>query len=178
TDWFGSDLNSKKFDTHQRTFIKLAMDEWRIEGATKPITQIQFPIRYQEHIETIKTLIKQIVSSAGYSPASFGFEETRSAESGRSVKLRQQKSITTTLAKQRYWQNALEEFFFDLQRIEDITGLVSQTPEPVQIEFKDNIGDSMIETSEIIRNLTQADAASLETLISMRSEERRVGKER
>src|SRR5699024_3729537 len=37
TDWFGSDLNSKKFDTHQRTFIKLAMDEWRIEGATKPI---------------------------------------------------------------------------------------------------------------------------------------------
>src|SRR5699024_6078825 len=114
TDWFGSDLNSKKFDTHQRTFIKLAMDEWRIEGATKPITQIQFPIRYQEHIETIKTLIKQIVTSAGYSPASFGFEETRSAESGRSVKLRQQKSITTTLAKQRYWQNALEEFFFDL----------------------------------------------------------------
>ena len=77
---------------------------------TKPIEATQFEIRAEQFEKTCLNLLDRIITSAGYSPQSFGLNIAGRAESGTALNVRERKSFSTTNKKQAYWEDGLKEF--------------------------------------------------------------------
>ncbi len=151
-----------RFNKFQRAFIKLNMTPWRMGGENvKPIEQIQFDIRVDEHLKTCESLFQQIVIQCGYSPQSFGLDIEGRAESGTALRIRERKSLLTREKKSRYWQPALWELLWQMQLLDVASGLSpSYQPQEVDVELQDSIITDEREQSETLRNLDQARAIS------------------
>jgi hypothetical protein len=153
-----------RFNKFQRAFIKLSMTPWRIggEGGIKPIEQVQFDIRVDEHLKTCESLYFQIVSQCGYSPQTFGVVEYgRQTDSGTALRIRERKSLLTREKKSRYWQPALWDLLWQMQLLDVVSGLSpSYTPQEVDVELQDSVITDEREQSETLRNLDQARAIS------------------
>jgi A118 family predicted phage portal protein len=93
------------FDLDKELFVGLDIDPEHQEKAG--ITENQFTIRTEEHLETGLALVERIVTSAGYSPQSFGLHIEGQAESGTALRTREKKSINTTGKKAKYWMSAI-----------------------------------------------------------------------
>src|SRR5690625_2685769 len=90
SDPFSEKAPRAKFDPLQSAFLKLSMDDWRLGGGSaKPIEQVQFDRRYDEHSKTATDLTAEIVSRCGYAPQSFGMGEMSGAVSGSTLRILQ-----------------------------------------------------------------------------------------
>jgi hypothetical protein len=154
-----------RFSKFQKAFTKLNLTSWRMGGETgaKPIDSIQFEIRVDQHLKTIKELFLNIVSLSGYSPQTFGLGDAGSAaESGAARKLRENKSQLTRNKKERYWLPVIKSLFKQMQQLDVSSNLSrSYTSQDVTTELEDSIVIDPREQSEVLRNLDQARAISL-----------------
>lgn len=157
----------RRFDPHQRSFLKLALDDWKHDGS-KPIEMIQFEMRVAEHLEACRHLTEQIISNCGYSPQSFGLDVSGQAQSGSALRIRERKSMLTRQKKSRYWQNALQTLIYQMQQMDVKSGLSSNyTPIPFNAVLQDSIVRDEKEISETVRALRQAETLSVTAAIKM-----------
>ncbi len=160
-----------RFNKFQKAFIKLNLAPWRIGGENiKPIEQVQFDIRVDAHQKTCESLLFQIVSQCGYSPQTFGMVEYgRQTDSGTAMRIRERKSLLTREKKSRYWQPAIWELLWQMQRLDLQSGLAPKRYEPheVGVELQDSVITDEKDKSETIRNIDQAKAASTWTKVKM-----------
>lgn len=163
------DTNKARFNKFQRAFIKLNMSPWRMGGENvKPIEQVQFDIRVDEHMKTCESLFFQIVSLCGYSPQTFGLVEYgRQTDSGTALRIRERKSLLTREKKSRYWQAALWDLFWQMQQLDIASGLASYEVQEVDVELQDSVINDEREQSETLRNLDQAKAISTYQKVKM-----------
>ena len=116
--------SSSRFDPFHRIYQKIDMAGWKLDGGSaKPIEQVQFDIRVEEHSRTANELVEKIVSRSGYAPQSFGLNIDGRAESGTALRLRERKSLLTQAKKARYWAPQLSRLFFEAQQLDQATRL-------------------------------------------------------
>lgn len=153
-----------RFSKFTKAFTKLNLTAWRMggESGAKPIDSVQFEIRVEEHLRTIKELFYNIVSLSGYSPQTFGLGDAGSAaESGAARKLRENKSQLTRNKKERYWKPVIKSLFMQMQQLDVSSNLsTSYQSQEVTTELEDAIVIDPREQSEVLRNLEQARAIS------------------
>jgi hypothetical protein len=137
------------------------------------LEQIQFQIRVKEHSDTTHELTEQAIRQAGYSAATFGADSNDGAAvTATEIKARQRRSMTTRARKALYWGPALEAILETLLAVEAGDRFRTGVPvDDVAVEFQDSISESPREFAETANLLRQAEAASTETLVRMRSPE-------
>jgi A118 family predicted phage portal protein len=131
------------------------------------ITMNQFDIRTEQHKQTALELTNRIISSAGYSPQTFGLSIAGSAESGTALNIRERKSFITKAKKERYWKPALEDIFRMLLEVDSIhfgTRIVVYQP---KVEFQDSITNDITQTSAAVDTLARAQSVSIATKVRM-----------
>jgi A118 family predicted phage portal protein len=161
-----------RFNKFQKAFVKLNLAPWRMGGENvKPIEQVQFDIRVEDHAKTCETLLFQIVTQCGYSPHTFGIVQHGQVEnsSGTALHIRERKSLLTREKKSRYWQPEIRNLLWQMQQLDVQSGLSTKHYEPqeIDVELQDSIITDPKEQSETIRNLEQAKAISTYTKIKM-----------
>lgn len=166
TSWLERDENGNLvFDTNTEIFTTLDVDP--LAGQNMGVTHFQFDVRVQEHQNTSMELIKNIVSTAGYSPQSFGLEINGQAESGTALNIRERKTIMTRSKKQGYWKTALEDILEMMLTIDKaINGGDYEVIRP-QVDFQDNMAFDLGLIADSIYKLNQAQALSLKTKVRM-----------
>ncbi|MFB7617818.1 phage portal protein [Kitasatospora sp. NPDC056181] len=137
------------------------------------LEQIQFQIRVTEHRDTANELTEQAIRQAGYSASTFGADsDGAAAVTATEVKARQRRSMTTRARKALYWEPALAQILEALLAVEAGPRFRSGVPvDEVDVAFQDSISESPKEFAETAALLRQAEAASTETLVRMRSPE-------
>lgn len=134
-------------------------------GAGATIEASQPLIRVAEHEQALRLLIAQAVSSAGYSPGSFGLTQDGQAVTATEIKARERKSMLTSAKKARYWSVELKRIATALLRLDAFLTGRSLDPGPVTVEFADSVADDPRATAETVEILTRAQAMSVETKV-------------
>ncbi|MBE0430163.1 MAG: phage portal protein [Thermoleophilia bacterium] len=154
-----------RFDLDRELFVGLDMDPGSFEKAG--ITENQFTIRTQEHADTAVSLFERIVTSAGYSPQSFGLHIEGQGESGIALRTREKKSINTTGKKAKYWQSAVESTLEKVLIIDKAEFSGSHKIFRPRVEIEGNFARDPRETAETIDLLRRAGAASTRIRVKM-----------
>lgn len=152
------------FDIDAEIFTGLEIDP---NQENKGIEKVQFDIRHEQHKVTVMELIDRAVTTAGYSPQSFGINIEGRAESGTALKLRERKSFTTQGKKQRYWTQPLEEILEKIQILDTEIFGKQYIPIKPRVEWQDSVQQDVKEASSVIETLHRAQAASLETKVRL-----------
>lgn len=150
------------FDTSQEVFSPLNMDPMSREKAS--IEVVDFAIRAQDHDSTMGSVLEAVVTSAGYSPQSFGLHGDGAAQTATEVDAREGLSERTTAKKRRYWAPALARAAEKMLRID---AAVHRTPvvafRPV-VEWP-TAEDDPEQVAGIVNLWSVAGAASVETRV-------------
>lgn len=154
-----------KFNIDTMMYEELDVDP---TAMTKPVEATQFDIRSQQFEQTCLNLLDRIITSAGYSPQSFGLNIAGRAESGTALNVRERKSFSTTSKKQAYWEPAIKAMVTAMCVIYNsfLGGKLSNELE-VNVEFMDSVSNNLTEVSNSVKVLSDAKAASTETKIRM-----------
>lgn len=153
------------FNIDKQMYVSLDADP--VSGGEK-ITLSQFDIRADQFEKTTLNLIDRIVTSAGYSPQSFGLNIQDRAESGTALSIRERKSFATKGKKENYWQQALI-------RLVELLMFVSNTMfstkfdlnNKINVTFSDGVTNNISELSTAVKLISDAKAASTSTKIRM-----------
>lgn len=149
---------------------KLMYEEMDIDptAMTKPIEVTQFEIRSEQFEKTCLNLLDRIITSAGYSPQSFGLNIAGRAESGTALNVRERKSFATTSKKQSYWEDALKDFIVVMCTLKQAFLGGNFTCElDVNIAFSDSVSNNMTEVSNSVKTLSDAKAISTDTKVRL-----------
>ena len=135
---------------------------------TKPIEATQFEMRADQFEKTCLNLLDRIITSAGYSPQSFGLNIAGRAESGTALNVRERKSFSTTSKKQSYWEPAIKGIVTTMCTIYNafLGGKLSNDLE-VNVEFMDSVSNNLTEVSNSVKTLSDAKAISTDTKVRM-----------
>lgn len=149
----------------QTMYVKLDVDPTAIQG----IDAKQFAIRANDFEKTILNLLDRIITSAGYSPQSFGLNIAGRAESGTALNVRERKSFITTSKKQSYWDVPIKSLvkLMILAYNEVLGGKITSDPESLTVEFCDSVSNNLSEISNSIKTLSDAKAISTEVKVRM-----------
>lgn len=131
-----------------------------------PITKVQFDIRVEQHERTTVALTEHIISTAGYSPQTFGLQIEGRAESGTALRIRERKTWRTQGRKQRYWAPELSstgETLLALDRV--VFGRRTPIARP-HIGWAE-LADDPQGTAQWVNTLATARAASIETRVRL-----------
>lgn len=157
------------FDEDVETLVALDV----MNDKNMQITPSQFAIRAEEHAKTAEALIRNIVSTAGYSPQSFGLDIIGSAQSGTALHIREKKSYTTRGKKINYWDAPLEAIMTAILQLDraiyHIAGIHDN--DRVIVEFPDVLTSDISTVAAAVNLLHTAQAASIETLVKMQHPE-------
>lgn len=154
-----------KFNIDTMMYEELDVDPTSI---TEPIKATQFEIRADQYEKTCLNLLDRIITSAGYSPQSFGLNIAGRAESGTALNVRERKSFSTTNKKQSYWEDGLKEFVKAMCVIkQSFLGGNFTCELDVNIAFSDGISNNMSEVSNSVKILSDAKAISTDTKVRM-----------
>ena len=158
-----------EFDVDVETLVALNI----ANDKDMSITPSQFEIRAEQHAKTAETLIRNIISMAGYSPQSFGLDIVGTAQSGTALQIREKKSYTTRGKKINYWDAPLEHILTALLQLDRA---IYHTPgihdsDRVQVEFPDVLTSDVGTIASAVQMLHNAQAASIETLVKMQHPE-------
>jgi A118 family predicted phage portal protein len=155
----GTTKKQPKFDIQKKVFTALDVDPNSVDKAG--VTINQFAIRTQEHLDTAMNLLERIVTTAGYSPQSFGLHIEGSAESGTALRVRERKSFNTNGKKQAYWKPAIERMAIVLLAL-DMAVFKSGVDANLAVacEMQDSVTPDLTETGAAVLTLFQAQAAS------------------
>ncbi len=102
-------------DLDQEVFTTLNMPP--TEDGKAGLTVQQFQIRTQEHADTARDLLEQILRGAGYFPDVFGLGDS-AAMTATEVDSRGRKSNLTREKKTRYWDNAIADLIEALTAVD------------------------------------------------------------
>lgn len=154
------------FDQDVETFCTMDIDTDKLSN---PITLSQFEIRASQHKDSCLNFIERIISSAGYSPQSFGLHIEGTSASGTALKIREKKSYATVMKKQSYWKNPLEKLLGALVHLDSVLypSFGSKADSSVVVNFRDGWLDDISTISTAVEQISRADAASLETKVKM-----------
>lgn len=154
------------FDTDQELFTPLDYLGKGADGA--PITPHQFLIRWEEHQETIKSLTRQALRSAGYSAASFGDDSITVSKTATEVHSDERLSNRTRDKKARYWKAGLGPFARTLLNLDAaVFGTGAGTDDLPEVRFTEESQQDTLELAQTSNLLRQAEAASTVVLVRM-----------
>lgn len=155
----------KKFNIDTMMYEELDIDPTMM---TKPIEATQFDIRSQQFEQTCLNLLDRIITSAGYSPQSFGLNIAGRAESGTALNVRERKSFGTTSKKQNYWEEPIKALVKAMCCIKNaFLGGKFNCDLDVNVAFMDSVSNNITEVSTSVKTLADAKAASTETKVRM-----------
>lgn len=147
-----------QFDLDQEIYTPLNIDPLHLNG--NGIQESQFAIRYEEHEQSMLTMIEQIVSHAGYSPQSFGLRIDGRVESGTALRARERKTLMTQQRKRRHWESGLADLYFMLLALDaDVFGS-GVTPMRPQVTLADSLTPDEGEIAATVDILNRAGAVS------------------
>lgn len=130
------------------------------------ITPSQFVIRWQEHQQSMTEQINTALRGAGYAPQTFGDAPT-AAMTATEVENRERRTLLTRSKKLNYWRPGLGDALYSLMWIDKtVYGRKVDPIRPV-IVFPDAVLPSLDELSKTALALSNAQAASKQTLIKM-----------
>ena len=162
----GGPGSARGFDLDSELFTGLNIADLRDLGGAEAIKNIQFDIRVEEHERTALALTEHIISTAGYSPQTFGLQIEGRAESGTALRIRENKTWRTQGRKQRYWTPALADVAQSLLALDRV---MFGRPTPVArpaIGWQE-LADDPQGTATWVSTLSQAQAASIETRVRL-----------
>jgi len=136
------------------------------EGVSLEI--VQFDIRVEEHVNTIKALSAQAVRGAGYSAQTFGEMDTvgSSAATATEIQSREKRSYTTRDKKIGYTKPPLGRILLaGLQMYQAKWGLTDIVPQVPNIVFPDGVQTDEFTTARTIQMLDSAGAISLRSKV-------------
>lgn len=154
----------KTFNVDEMLFVKLDIDPTNVKDST--ITPQQFAIRSQEFEMASLNFLERIVTSAGYSPQSFGLNIEGRAESGTALTIRERKSFATKAKKENYWQAPLKKLVrcMILVYSRELGGKIAEDSE-INVAFNDGISNSIHELSTSVKMISDAMASSIDTRV-------------
>ena len=154
-----------KFNIDTMAYEELDIDP---TAMTKPIEATQFDIRSEQFEKTCLNLLDRIITSAGYSPQSFGLNIAGRAESGTALNVRERKSFATTSKKQSYWEPAIKGIVTSMCTIyNSLLGGKLTNDLKVNVEFMDSVSNNLTEVSNSVKTLSDAKAISTDTKVRM-----------
>lgn len=155
-----------EFDEDVETLVALDIDP---EQSGAGITSSQFAIRSAEHAQTCTDLIRSIVTTAGYSPQSFGIDIDGLAQSGTALHIREKKSFNTRGKKQTYWKSPLEAIMTAMVHLDAtlFPGSGSDTDDTVKVKFADSSSNDLSTMSAALQMLNSAESISTEVKVQM-----------
>lgn len=154
------------FDTDRELYTTLNVDPINAEGS-KP-EMVQFELRTEAHRMTCEELLNRCITSAGYSPQSFGLSIAGQAESGTALNIRERKSLTTKSKKEQYFKSALEDVLEMMIVIDkNVFGGKWSTDVRPDVEFQDGMAFDLSTTSSAVEQLFRAQSASTEVRVRM-----------
>lgn len=156
---------SRKFNIDRSLYVSLDIDP--VSNNNNIVAQ-QFEIRADEFEKSSMNLIERIVTSAGYSPQSFGLNIQGRAESGTALTMRERKSFTTKAKKQSYWQDTISSLVHKLMLVynKELSGKM-ETNIDINVEFSDSITNDLGTTATSLKMLSDAQSASIETRVKI-----------
>jgi A118 family predicted phage portal protein len=159
------DNGKTKFNIDTMMYEELDIDP---TAMSKPIEATQFEIRAEQFEKTCLNLLDRIITSAGYSPQSFGLNIAGRAESGTALNVRERKSFSTTSKKQSYWEPVIKEAVTSMCVLYNtfLGGKLTNDLE-VNVEFMDSVSNNLTEVSNSVKTLSDAKALSTDTKIRM-----------
>lgn len=167
SDMFKDGEYTYEFDEDVETLVALDINP-EAPGANG-LTLSQFSIRASEHLETCRSLIRNIVTTCGYSPQTFGLDIQGSAESGTALHIREKKSFSTCGKKQAYWTSPLQQIMTALlhldAKLNKTEGITDETT--VKVHFADNSANDISTIATALHLLHAAQSASVEVRVRM-----------
>ena len=160
-----ADTGEFKFNEAQQIYVAFPNMGPPTEG-NEQIHDVQFDIRAEEHEQTCLNLLERIITSAGFSPQSFGLNIQGRAESGTALELRERKSLQTKQKKEHHFRAPLEDILRLLLAVDakHFGSKVDVNLRP-RVTFADTIRESMSEKAASVLALSNAMAASTETKV-------------
>jgi hypothetical protein len=131
------------------------------------LTINQFDIRVQEHSDTAKALVEQIVRQAGYSAATFGEAADGQAITATEIRSRERRSMVTRSRKALYWGSAIRNICEALLVVERFLYKTGIDPDLPDIQFQDSISEDPQTMATTANLLAMAEAASIETRVRL-----------
>lgn len=134
------------------------------------MSQVQFKIRVQEHLDTAMNLLEQIVRSAGYAGHAFGITpQTKGSKTATEVESMDRRSLLTRDRKIRLQTGSISYIVTKLlavdQAIFNRPNIVLD--DDVQVVFPDGVQESQITLAQTVMALRTAEAATTETLVGI-----------
>lgn len=155
-----------RFNLDTEIFTPLRLDPQTLEKGA-PITPVEFTIRVEEHARTSEALFTRLVSTAGYSPESFGIHQAGPADSGRALKIRQGRTWRTRGRKQGYWTRPIQQAMESLMMVDAAFFGSGVEPAAPTVVWPDGEADDPRETAETLELLCRARAMSAEMRVRM-----------
>jgi hypothetical protein len=157
------------FDVDREIYEPLRMMPPSGSDPAAAIKSMQFAIRVAEHQGTLRALVQQAVSSAGYSMRAFGLGNT-DVGGVTATQVDSEDALTdlTRKKKARYWTQGLRDIAAALLGID---ARINRTPTvvpklPITVEFGDSAEPPAV-VAATVNLLAQAGAASTQTLVEL-----------
>lgn len=154
------------FDIDTELLTGLNMADLTDMSGKDAISQVQFDIRVEEHERTAVALTEHIISTAGYSPQTFGLQIEGRAESGTALRIREGKTWRTQGRKQRYWAPELSGVLETLLALDRVM-FGRSTPVVRPAVGWAELADDPQGTAQWVNLLATARAASIETRVRL-----------
>ena len=129
------------------------------------ITLSQFKIRVQEHTETSKNLVEQIVRGAGYSVQSFGESGDGQARTATEIHMQKHRSYSTRGRKIGYWTPRLSWLSEAMLAVDHAVFGTKVVAERSVIEWPDGVMPDPESMGRTLDMLNRAQAVSLDTKV-------------
>lgn len=148
----------------QEVFMQLKM--MPSNDGRPQIESQQFAIRVAEHEGTVRSLMQQIIQSAGYSGQSFGLSGDV-AITATEVSARERQSYITRDRKIVYQRPPVTRIIEALLAIEKALFNAAAEPERPRMDFADGVSDSTETTARTLQMLEAARAISVQRKVEM-----------
>lgn len=156
----------KRFNPDRTVYVELDIDP---VNEKQNITPQQFEIRADEFEKSALNFLERIVTSAGYSPQSFGLSISGRAESGTALHLRERKTFSTKAKKEKYWEAAIKHLVFCMSFVYQkfLSGKDVDLNLDRNVSFSDGVMNDVSEISKALTEIQTAVAASIDTKVRM-----------
>ncbi|MFI6909664.1 phage portal protein [Nonomuraea sp. NPDC050394] len=134
-------------------------------SSNQMITLSQFAIRVEEHQQTAKSLLAQILRGAGYSVQSFGEAGEGAAATATEIHSRERKSFVTRGRKIGYWTPCLAWLAECLLAVDNAIYGTKVVSERATVEWPDGVQPDPEALSRTLDMVNRAQAASADTRV-------------
>lgn len=153
------------FDPDREIFAPLNVTV-KADGTGSTITPIEFKLRVDEHARTAMELYQRCVTSAGYSPQSFGLEGDGGQQTATEVDAKEGRSEQTIGKKRRHVRRGVEDICEQLLILDKVFFQASTVPFRPRLGWP-GVDANMRDMASTLNLINLAKAASVETRVGM-----------